>query len=76
MTDTPEIARIRAALAAGPTPGAWVQCPHVRFNDSNNGFWDRTADERAERMRAAAERGGAENFFDLPPEERARAYED
>jgi hypothetical protein len=23
MTDTPEIARIRAALAAGPTPGPW-----------------------------------------------------
>ena len=46
-----------------------------RFNDSNNGFWDRPADERAERMRAAAERGGAENFFDLPPEERAAAYD-
>ena len=23
MTDTPEVARIRAALAAGPTPGPW-----------------------------------------------------
>ena len=45
-----------------------------RFNDSNNGFWDRPADERAERMRAAAERGAVENFFDLPPEERAAAY--
>ena len=44
-------------------------------NDSNHGFWDRPADERAERMRNAAERGGAENFFDLPPEDRARAYE-
>ena len=44
-------------------------------NDSNHGFWDRP-DERAERMRKAAERGGAENFFDLPPEDRARAYED
>lgn len=46
-----------------------------RFNDSNNGFWDRPADERAERMRTAAERGGVENFFDLPPEERAAAYD-
>ena len=45
-------------------------------NDSNNGFWDRPADERAERMRKAAELGGAEKFFDLPPEERARAYEE
>lgn len=45
-----------------------------RFNDSNNGFWDRPADERAERMRTAAERGGVANFFDLPPEERADAY--
>lgn len=44
------------------------------FNDSNNGFWDRPADERAERMRTAAERGGVANFFDLPPEERADAY--
>ena len=44
-------------------------------NDSNNGFWDLPADERAERMRAAAERGGEENFFDLAPEERARVYE-
>lgn len=42
--------------------------------DSNSGFWDRPADERAERMRAAADRGGVENFFDLPPEERAQAY--
>jgi hypothetical protein len=39
-------------------------------------FWDRPADERAERMRKAAERGGVENFFDLLPEERAQAYED
>lgn len=45
-------------------------------NDSNNGFWDRPADERAERMRRAAERCGAENFFDLPPEDRAQAYEE
>lgn len=43
--------------------------------DTNNGFWDRPADERADRMRDAAERGGVENFFDLPPEERAQAYE-
>ena len=26
MTDTPEIERIRAALAAGPTPGPWFVC--------------------------------------------------
>ena len=45
-------------------------------NDSNGGFWDRPADERAEHMRKAADRGGVENFFDLPPEDRARAYED
>jgi hypothetical protein len=47
-----------------------------QFNDSNNGFWDRPADDRADRMRAASERGGVDNFFDLPPEERAQAYED
>lgn len=46
-----------------------------RFNDSNNGFWDRPADERADRMAAAAERGGVENFFDLTPDERAQAYD-
>ena len=45
-------------------------------NDSNHGFWERPADERAERMRKAAERGGVENFFDLPPDERAQAYEE
>lgn len=45
-------------------------------NDSNSGFWGLPADERAERMRKAADRGDLENFFDLPPEERARAYED
>lgn len=45
-------------------------------NDSNNGFWDRPSDERAERMRKAAERGGVENFFDLPPEERATTYQE
>lgn len=44
-------------------------------NDSNNGFWDRPAQDRADRMRDAAERGGVENFFDLPPEDRARAYD-
>jgi len=32
MTDTPEIARIRAALAAGPTPGAWF----VQYGDDGN----------------------------------------
>lgn len=45
-------------------------------NDSNKGFWDRPADERAKRMRSASERGGVENFFDLSPEDRAQAYED
>lgn len=40
----------------------------------NNGFWDRPSDERAEIMERAAERGGVENFFDLEPEDRARAY--
>ena len=47
----------------------------VRHNDTNNGFWDRPAEERAERMRAAADIGGVENFFDLTPEERANAYD-
>lgn len=41
----------------------------------NGGFWDRPADERAERMRNAEDRGGVDNFFDLPPEERAQAYD-
>ncbi len=44
------------------------------MTDSNEGFWDRPAEERADRMRRAAERGGVENFFDLPPEERAEVY--
>ncbi|MGF6211809.1 hypothetical protein ABIE32_001675 [Comamonas sp. 4034] len=43
--------------------------------DSNNGFWDRPADERAEAMHKASDLGGVENFFDLPPDERAAAYE-
>lgn len=47
-----------------------------RCNDSNNGFWDNEAGYRAERMRAAAERGGVDNFFDLSPEDRAQVYED
>lgn len=38
-------------------------------------FWDRAADDRAAVMQSAAERGGAENFFDLSPEERAQAYD-
>lgn len=42
----------------------------------NNGFFDLGADERYERMQVAAERGGVENFFDLPPEERAQCYEE
>ena len=50
--------------------------PDRKVNDSNNGFWDNAPAYRAERMRAAAERGGVEDFFDLPPEDRAQAYED
>lgn len=45
-------------------------------NTNNNGFFDLEADERSNRMQISAERGGVENFFDLPPEERARCYED
>lgn len=45
-------------------------------NDSNNGFWERPAEDRADRMRKAADRGGGDNFFDLPPEDRAQAYEE
>lgn len=41
----------------------------------NNGFWDRPADERAARMNAACDRAGVDNFFDLSPEERGRAYD-
>ncbi len=40
----------------------------------NENFWDRPPEERADRMRDAADRGGVENFFDLSPEERAEAY--
>ena len=42
----------------------------------NNDFWDRDPFDRAARMEAATRRGGVENFFDLSPEERARAYDD
>jgi hypothetical protein len=42
----------------------------------NNGFFDLEADERSDRMQIYAERGGVENFFDLPPEERAQCYDD
>ncbi len=42
----------------------------------NNGFFDLEADERSNRMQIAADRGGVENFFDLPLEERAQCYED
>lgn len=41
----------------------------------NNGFWDRSAEERAARMEAACERNGVSNFSDLSPEERGRAYD-
>lgn len=41
----------------------------------NNGFWDLPAEERNAIMKAACERAGAENFFDLDPEDRRRAYE-
>lgn len=40
-----------------------------------SGFYDFPADERAEIMRDAAERGGVENFFDLDADERAAAYQ-
>ena len=45
-------------------------------HSSNNGFWDRPAEERAARMEDACERNGIDNFFDLPAEERAKAYGD
>lgn len=42
----------------------------------NNNFWDRTPEERAVAMDVACQRGGTDNFSDLSPEERSRAYED
>ncbi len=42
---------------------------------TNNGFWDRQPQDRAYRMEQAAQRGRVSNFFDLSPEERARAYD-
>ena len=46
MTDTletPEIARIRAALAAGPTPGPWVSSPSDLWSTPSGKFcqWGR-----------------------------------
>jgi len=41
----------------------------------NNGFWDLDADERAAIIESACDRAGIENFCDLSPEERSRAYE-
>ena len=41
----------------------------------NNGFWDLEPDERGARQEAAMERGGVQNFFDLPPAERSRCYD-
>lgn len=41
----------------------------------NNGFWDRSPQERAGRMGEACDRAGVESFWDLSPEERARAYD-
>ncbi|QIL72286.1 hypothetical protein G7048_19165 [Diaphorobacter sp. HDW4B] len=46
------------------------------MSTNNNGFFDREPEDRAERMQKAADRGGVENFFDLPPEERAAAYDE
>ena len=62
-----------------PPPSRDTQADLDRIQDHfarlvNNGFWDRPAKDRALRMRDASERGGAENFFDLPADERARAY--
>jgi hypothetical protein len=41
----------------------------------NNGFWDRPAEERGEKMDAACRRAGVSSFYDLSPEERSRVYE-
>ena len=41
----------------------------------NNGFWDREPEDRASAMNQACDENDCENFFDLPPEERARAYD-
>lgn len=41
----------------------------------NFGFYDLPAQDRANAMDAACERGGVGNFFDLSPEERAQCYE-
>jgi len=43
-------------------------------NAVNYGFWDLPAEERAAAMDVACERGGVSDFYDLPPEDRDRAY--
>ena len=40
----------------------------------NHGFWDLPASERARITEEACDRAGVENFYDLSPEERDRAY--
>lgn len=41
----------------------------------NNGFWDLPPETRASIKQSACERGGVSDFYDLSPEERARAYD-
>ena len=41
----------------------------------NSGLWDLPDDERAEIMDQACDQNDTEHFYDLEPEERARAYE-
>jgi len=40
----------------------------------NRGFWDLPTEARSQAMERACERGGVDNFSDLSPEERGRAY--
>jgi len=43
---------------------------------TNNNFFDREVDDRADRMQKASESGGVTDFFDLSPEERAACYDE
>ena len=49
--------------------------PRDKRNQCNNGFWELHPDERAARREVVERRNDGVSFYDLPVEERAKAYD-
>lgn len=41
----------------------------------NNGFWDKSPEERSEKMDAACKKHCVKSFWDLSPEDRGEIYD-